>query len=96
MSIFTKRNALVGYVTLKRLEWKRRHRGSRSTLKVVAFVALALVSAGVLAGLVAVALRRQREVGEPEEGQRLEGFAYADDEDLAELGAGLPEPGFAA
>jgi hypothetical protein len=96
VSIFTKRNALVGYLTLKRLEWKWRHRRSWGTLKVVALVALALVSAGILAGLVAVALRRQREIGEPEEGQRLEGFASADDEDLAELGAGLPEPGFAA
>lgn len=93
MSIFTKRNAIVGYATLKRLEWRRKHRRTRGTLKLVAFVALALVSAGILAGLVAVALRRQRGDAEAlDEARRLEGFASADDE----FGLGLPEPGFAA
>lgn len=94
MSIFNKRNALVGFITLKALE--RRRGRNRRALRLVAFVALGLVSAGVLAALAVVVLRRQRETGESEEGQRLEGFASADDEDLAELGAGLPEPGFAA
>ena len=93
MSIFTKKNAIVGYAVLKRLEWRRRLRRPRRTLKIVAFAALALVSAGVLAGLVAVALRRHWVEAEAlDEAQRLEGFASADDE----LGLGLPEPGFAA
>jgi hypothetical protein len=93
VSIFTKRNALIGYVVLKKFQWKRRHRGARKTFKIVAFVALALVSAGILAGLLAVALRRQRaDVDALDELRRLEGFASADDE----LGLGLPEPGFAA
>ncbi len=92
MNIFTKRNAIVGYLTLmafQRRRWDRRLR----ILKLAAFVALALVSAGILAGLLAVAIRRQRaDGGALDEGQRLEGFASADDE----FGLGLPEPGFAA
>ena len=94
MSIFTKRNALVGFFVLKALQHGRSRRDLRA-IKLVSFVVLGLVSAGVLAAIAAVVLRRQREIGEPEEGQRLEGFASADD-DLAELGAGMPEPGFAA
>lgn len=93
MSIFTKRNAIVGYAVLKKLEYRRKYRRGRKTLKVVAFVTLAVISAGILAGLVAVALRRQRVDAEAiDEARRLEGFASADDE----FGLGLPEPGFAA
>ena len=95
MSIFNKRNALVGFLTLKALEHGRSRRDLRA-IKLVAFVALGLISAGLLAALAAVVLRRQRAIEEPEEGQRLEGFASADDEDLGELGGGFPEPGFAA
>ena len=57
MTIFNKRNALVGFITLKALE-RRRKRKQRSALKLVAFVALGIVSAGILAALLAVALRR--------------------------------------
>jgi hypothetical protein len=93
VKIFTKRNAIVGFMVLKMRERRRARRGSRKALKVAGFAALALVSAGILAGLVAVALRRSRGRGELSgEAQRLEGFASVDDE----LGLGLPEPGFAA
>jgi hypothetical protein len=64
VSIFTKRNALVGYLALQALQrrkWQRR----RHALKIVSFVALGIVSAGILAGVLAVAMRRQRE-GAPE------------------------------
>ena len=56
MSIFTKRNALVGYVALKALD---RHRRRRQTLKVGLYVAAGVVSVGILAGVVAVAMRRR-------------------------------------
>jgi hypothetical protein len=89
VSIFTKRNALVGFVTLKALE-RRKQRRNRHALKLVALVVLGLVSAGVLAAIVAVALRRQRDAGEPDE-RRLEGYITGDDD-----GTGIPEPSFAA
>ena len=61
MKIYTRRNAAVGYITLKalqrRIESKRRRR--RSGLRVAAYVGLGLVSAGVLAGVLAIALRHR-------------------------------------
>jgi hypothetical protein len=62
MSIYTRRNAAVGYVTLKAMQRaidKKRGR-RRSGLRVAAYVGLGLVSAGLLAGLLAVALRRRQ------------------------------------
>jgi hypothetical protein len=95
VTIFSKRNALVGFLTLKALQ-RRRHRKQRHALKLAMFVGLAIVSAGILAALAAVVLRRQRETS-GEEGQRLEGFATADEaESVDEFDAALPEPGFAA
>jgi hypothetical protein len=90
VSIFTKRNALVGFVTLKALE-RRKQRRNRHALKLVALVVLGLVSAGVLAAIVAVALRRQRDAGELPDEQRLEGYITGDDD-----GTGIPEPSSAA
>jgi len=55
VSIFTKRNAAVGYITLKALDRRRRR---RSGLKLGLYVALGLVSVGILAGVAAVAMRR--------------------------------------
>lgn len=55
VSIFTKRNAAVGYLTLRALERRRRR---RSGLRLGLYVALGLISFGILAGAVAVALRR--------------------------------------
>ena len=61
MSIYNRRNAAVGYLTLKAvgraIDKKRRPR--RSGLRVAAYVGLGLVSAGILAGVLAIALRRR-------------------------------------
>ena len=61
MKIYTRKNALVGYLVLKREEARRSTRGSRrrrrSGLKVAAYVGLGLVSAGILAAVLAIALQ---------------------------------------
>jgi Tfp pilus assembly protein PilN len=64
VAIFTKRNALVGYLTLKsysraRRRWGRKER--RSTWKLATYLVLGLVSVGILAALAAILLRRQGE-----------------------------------
>ncbi len=68
MKIYTRKNALVGYLVLnarKRAVQKRVRRRRRSGLKVAAYVGLGLVSAGILAAVLAVALKRRS--GEIEE-----------------------------
>jgi hypothetical protein len=95
VTIFNKRNALVGFLTLKALE-RRRQRKNRQTWKIATFVALGIVSAGVLAAVIAVALRRQKE--EAGEERRLEGYAVGDNgvsPDSSELDSAVAEPGFA-
>jgi len=60
VNVYTRKNAVVGYLTLQALQrrkWQRRQRA----LKIAGLVALGIVSAGILAGLVAVAVRRQRD-----------------------------------
>ena len=61
MKIYTRRNAAVGYLTLKALQRQieRKRRRRRSGLRVAAYVGLGLVSAGILAGLLAIALKRR-------------------------------------
>ena len=60
--IFTKRNAIVGFVTLKALERYRdkRRKKEKQALRTAGVVALAVVSVGVLAGIAAVAVRKRR------------------------------------
>jgi hypothetical protein len=66
MKIYTRRNAAVGYLTLKAIQRSvSRKRRRRSGLKVAAYVGLGLVSAGILAAVLAVALKRRS--GETEE-----------------------------
>ena len=65
MKIYTRRNAAVGYLTLKAIQRRARKRKRRSGLKVAAYVGLGLVSAGILAAVLAVALKRRS--GEIEE-----------------------------
>jgi hypothetical protein len=66
MKIYTRRNAAVGYLTLKAIQRSvNRKRKRRSGLKVAAYVGLGLVSAGILAAVLAVALKRR--TGENEE-----------------------------
>ena len=60
MRIHTRRNSAVGYLTLKAIQRSRdRKRKRRSGLKVAAYVGLGLVSAGILAAALAVALKRR-------------------------------------
>jgi 8-oxo-dGTP pyrophosphatase MutT (NUDIX family) len=62
MKIFSRKNAIVGYLVLnarKRAVQKRIRRRRRSGLKVAAYVGLGLVSAGILAAVLAVAVRRR-------------------------------------
>ena len=89
MTIFTRKNAIVGFITLKALERKRQRR-RRHALKLLTFVALGIVSAGILAALAAVVVRRQREaVPEP-------GAEDAADWVSTELDAEFHEPSFTA
>jgi DMSO reductase anchor subunit len=63
MKIYTRRNAAVGYLTLKAMQRQieKRRRRRRSGMRVAAYVGLGLVSAGILAGLLAIALKRRSE-----------------------------------
>ena len=67
MSFYNRRNAAIGYLTLKAMqraiEQKRRKR--RSGMKVAAYVGLGLVSAGILAAALAIVLKRRH--GDSEE-----------------------------
>jgi hypothetical protein len=74
MTIYNRRNAAVGYLTLKAVQRaidKKRARRRRSGLKVAAYVGLGLVSAGILAAALAVALKRRQ--GEAEGGAEFDG-----------------------
>ena len=73
MSIFNKRNALVGYATLEALKHRRK---KRKAPKVALYLGLGLVSAGVLAALVAVLLHKRRNGSEPQE---LQGYAVGEE-----------------
>ena len=69
MSIYTKRNAAVGYIALKVASRAfKRGRRRRSGLKLSLYVALGLISFGILAGVAAVLLRRQQGESETPEG----------------------------
>jgi hypothetical protein len=61
MKIYTRRNAAVGYLTVKALQRQieRKRRRRRSGFRVAAYVGLGLVSAGILAGVLAIALKRR-------------------------------------
>ncbi len=60
MKIYTRKNAAVGYLTLKAIQRSRdKKRKRRSGLKVAAYVGLGLVSAGILAAALAIALKRR-------------------------------------
>jgi hypothetical protein len=87
VNIFTKRNALVGYIVLQALQrrkWQRR----QHALKIAGLVALGIVSAGILAGLAAVIVRRQREGGLETEADQAAAWSST------ELDAEFHEPSF--
>ena len=62
MKIYTRRNAAVGYLTLKAMQRAidKKRRPRRSGLRVATYIGLGLVSAGILAGVLAIALRRRQ------------------------------------
>ena len=60
MKIHTRRNSAVGYLALRAIQRSvDRRRKRRSGLKVAAYVGLGLVSAGILAAVLAIALKRR-------------------------------------
>ena len=73
MRIHTRRNSAVGYLTLKAIQRSKDRKRKRSGLKVAAYVGLGLVSAGILAAALAVALKRRS--GESDEESVLESEA---------------------
>ena len=85
MKVYTRKNAAVGYLTLKAIQRaidnKRRKR--RSGFRVAAYVGLGLVSAGLLAAVLALALRRRQ--GDVEE------IVVVEDEIVGEV-VTTPEP----
>ncbi|HEX4747771.1 MAG TPA: hypothetical protein VFU99_12915 [Gaiellaceae bacterium] len=85
MKVYTRKNAAVGYLTLKAMQRamdsKRRKR--RSGFRVAAYVGLGLVSAGLLAAVLALALRRKH--GDVEE------IVVVEDEIVGEV-VTTPEP----
>ncbi len=86
MSVINKRNAVLGYATLKVLERRRKQR-KRSAPKIALYLVLGLMSAGILAGLVAVLVRRHR--------SEAEDVDVVDDEESEVVGeqvARSPEP----
>jgi hypothetical protein len=84
MNVFTKRNALIGYLALTALQ-RRRWQRRRSRMKIAAYVALALISFGILAWVAAVAFRRLGGVEEAE-------AAEAAEASEPETGETEPEP----
>jgi hypothetical protein len=93
MNIFTKRNAVVGYVALRVLDRRLR---MRSGSKLGLYVALGLISFGILAAVAAVALRRRGGTAEgPVEDSATEDEAESDEaesEIVGEYVAAAPEP----
>jgi hypothetical protein len=76
VKVFTKRNALIGFLTLKAAKRRglvRRQKSQWSAWKIATLVVLGILSAGALAVVGAAILRRQRE---PE---HVEGFVVADE-----------------
>ncbi len=74
MSIYNRRNAAVGYLTLRAVQRaidnKRRKR--RSGFRVAAYVGLGLISAGILAAALAIALKRRHGNGDDTPGFEVE------------------------
>ena len=88
MKIYTRRNAAVGYLTLKAVQRaidKKRGRRRRSGLKVAAYVGLGLVSAGILAAALAIALKRRQ-------GDTAEAPDFGDESEIVGEYVTAPEP----
>ena len=87
MSFYNRRNAAVGYLTLKAMQRtidnKRRKR--RSGMKVAAYVGLGLVSAGILAAALAIVLKRRH-------GDAEESAGFESDSEIVGEYVTAPEP----
>jgi hypothetical protein len=96
MTVFNRRNALVGFgfITLRKasraLKRRRRQRAGRG-LKVALLVIAGIVSVGILAGIAAAFLRRRGDVGELLEDADA-AAEEAVEEIAAELDAAAAEP----
>ena len=91
MNVFNRRNALVGFLTLKALERRRRRQRVGRGLKIALFVVLAIVSVGILAGIAAAFLRQRGELEELLEEADAAAEEAAQDV-AAELDAAAAEP----
>jgi hypothetical protein len=93
VNIFTKRNAVVGYVALRVLDRRLR---MRSGSKLGLYIVLGLISFGILAGVAAVAMRRHGGTAEgPGEDSATEDEAASDEaesEIVGEYVTPTPEP----
>jgi len=90
VSIFTKRNAVIGYLTLKALKHRRKR---RSGAKLGLYIALGLVSFGILAGVAAVVARRSgTSVADAEDAAADAESDEADDEIVGEYVMTATEP----
>ena len=91
-----RRNAALGYVAAQGLEHTRAHRRSRRAAKISLYVALGIVSAGVLAAIAAYATKRKSSPGAaPEAEEALDSVDEASDavaEEAAEVAAAAAEP----
>jgi len=87
MSIYNRRNAAVGYLTLKAVQRAvdKKRRPRRSGLRVATYVGLGLVSAGILAGVLAIALRRRH-------GDVLEDSSFEGENEIVGEYVTAPEP----
>ena len=86
MNIFSKRNALVGFLTLKALEQKRKRKTLRRKAPKIALVGL--VSLGLVAAIAAVLVRRHH--GEEEQIESL--LSEDEGEIVGEYVTANPEP----
>jgi hypothetical protein len=88
MTVFNRRNALIGFITLKvasrALERRRRRQRAGRGLKVALLVVAGIVSVGILAGIAAAFLRRRSDVGE-----LLEDADAAAEQEVEEIAAEL-------
>jgi hypothetical protein len=86
MNVFTRRNALVGFVTLKALENRLSRKKRRSRTRRIAAIGIGVLSLGMLAGIAVLLLRRGN--GSSDE----PGTAESDDEIVGEVVTAAAEP----
>jgi hypothetical protein len=93
VKIFTKRNALVGYLTLKAQSRARRHylrrQKKRSGLKLVTLLVLGILSVGLVIAFAGVLHRRSRD-GEPPEAADVADEVEIVVDDLTEASESIP------